>query len=378
MALGNLRDLDALADGLTRWLAARRPGRPVAGVSLSHAAAGLSNETVLVTVSYESGDDEGLVVRVPPVVPSFPSYDLAMQAAVHHAAAAAGVPAPVPTVVETDPSFIGTEFLTMPFIAGHVPSQAPAFDEWIVGATPDRQRALHDGFIGVLSAIHRIDPDAGRLRDRLANPGGRLDDEVARWAGYLDWAFDGSPPEALASAHGWCAANRPAEALPPVVCWGDARLGNVIFDDDRRPVAVLDWEMALVGPAEIDLGWYLAQARAMEELLGRTVPGFPNRAGVIASYAAAAGRSVGDMGWFEVFGLFRQVAVFDRQALLAERSGAAPPVARGPQNPLVALLGRVIDEADEDRGDPEREGDPGDPGTRKLPATAPPNDGTSP
>ena len=38
--------------------------------------------------------------------------------------------------------------------------------------------------------------------------------------------------------------------------WGDARVGNTLYRD-FTPVAVLDWEMATVGPREVDLAWMI-------------------------------------------------------------------------------------------------------------------------
>ena len=35
---------------------------------------------------------------------------------------------------------------------------------------------------------------------------------------------------------------------------GDARIGNVLYEG-FTPVAVLDWEMAALGPRGLDLGW---------------------------------------------------------------------------------------------------------------------------
>src|SRR2546430_12257364 len=52
---------------------------------------------------------------------------------------------------------------------------------------------------------------------------------------------------------------------PPVLCWGDVRIPNVVFGDDFRARAVLDWEMASIGPPELDIGWYLVIHRMRSE-----------------------------------------------------------------------------------------------------------------
>ena len=79
--------------------------------TLSHAQGGLANETVLVGLE---PSHPGMVVRLAPLVPTFPEYDLGPQALVQNAVAASGVPAPAPSLVVTDPAWIGSPFLVMP------------------------------------------------------------------------------------------------------------------------------------------------------------------------------------------------------------------------------------------------------------------------
>src|SRR5437588_845211 len=64
--------------------------------------------------------------------------------------------------------------------------------------------------------------------------------------------------------------------VPPDVVWGDSRIGNVMYRD-FRPCAVLDWEMAALGPRELDLAWMI-YAHAVFEDLARVfeLPGMPH------------------------------------------------------------------------------------------------------
>ena len=59
---------------------------------------------------------------------------------------------------------------------------------------------------------------------------------------------------------------------PMVLRWGDVRLGNIVFGDDLKPRAILDWDMAAVGAPEHDVAWF-------------TMLDF-----VISTFAAAPGR----------------------------------------------------------------------------------------
>ena len=49
--------------------------------------------------------------------------------------------------------------------------------------------------------------------------------------------------------------------------WGDSRVGNVLYQD-FRPVAVLDWEMATLGPREMDVAWIIFAHMVFQELAG--------------------------------------------------------------------------------------------------------------
>ena len=92
MATGGRRADAALREGLARWVAAHAelvPGRHGAEgaeggrdndgrsphiESVEHAGGGMANETVLVDLG---PSQPGIVVRLPPLEPTFPDYELA-------------------------------------------------------------------------------------------------------------------------------------------------------------------------------------------------------------------------------------------------------------------------------------------------------------
>ncbi|HZM30016.1 MAG TPA: phosphotransferase family protein [Acidimicrobiales bacterium] len=322
MTLAAGRDLGALRPGLERWL-----GRPVG--DLRRPAPGFSCETLVI-------DDE-VVIRLPPSGAGiFPTYDLAQQAAVQDAAARAGVPVAGPARYEPDPSFLGAPFLAMPFAPGPIPGDFTAGDPWLAGLPGDADRAaVWRSFLGVLPVVHRARAEGLGLRRGLA-------EELAWWQGYVAWATDGFPPPALVDALAWCADRRPASEPPGGLLWGDVRLGNVVFDPDRRaPRAVLDWDMAGVGPAEMDLAWFLALRAVEEDLTGTTVPGFGSREQAIAVVEAGLGRPLDDLVWYEVFALVRASAVSTRIALLFERAGRRSMFTADGDPTLAAAVTRI-------------------------------------
>jgi aminoglycoside phosphotransferase (APT) family kinase protein len=194
---------------------------------------------------------------------------------------------------------------------------------------------MHDGLIDALAAIHAVRWEDAGLAGVLAGP--RLADAVGRWAAYVEWSSEGEPLPALTEALEWCGRHCPPER-EAVLLWGDVRLGNLVFDDERRVVAVLDWDLAALGPREMDLGWHLGLDFMMEELFGRRVAGFPSRIEALGRYESRSGYVPRDLAWHEVFALARALSINDRH----QRIAADP---RRRDNPMATVLLARLEEA---------------------------------
>ena len=98
----------------------------------------------------------------------------------------------------------------------------------------------------------------------------------------------------------WLEANL-ADDTDTVLCWGDARIGNVLYRD-FEPVGVLDWEMATIGPREMDVSWMVFAHQVFETITG--IPGMPGmphflrEEDVRATYAEITGVELGDLHWY--------------------------------------------------------------------------------
>ncbi len=323
------------------WLAERLG---VASVDIGNVerpkSGGLSSETWLLDADWGSGH-RGLVVRLPPMGAGlFPECDLGALVKVMDALRLVGT-IPVPNVLwhETDRSVLGREFVVMDRVEGRLPSDNPGyhFEGWLKDLEPAAQRRHFDAAIGALAAIHRVDWASAGLGFL---PGIGLDREFEYWSSYLDWAAGGERFEKIDAAFSWCVERRPASEPAPSLVWGDARLGNIIFgsDPNDEPLlrSVLDWEMASLGPAELDLGWYLFLERT-ELQFAPHLAGFPDRAGTIAAYEHALGRDVIDIDWYEVWGGVRSAAIMIRVAADLGALGLAGREFRG-DNPVTQLL----------------------------------------
>jgi len=333
------RDLGDVRRAFVDWLAAHliSEGTQASGLDVeltSYAAGGYSNEIIFVDAAYvdascvDAGEQRSqqLVLRLPPDGPSlFPAYDLAMQVAVQVAVGQHGVPVPDPVTLESDERWLGAPFLVMPRVDGHNTGELPVADPWVTSASVDQQRTLHEGFLDALARIHQTPWEGQPVAAHLRGAGASLEDEVRWWEELTDWTFDGTPPPALVDAFAWCRGHLPAEEPPASVLWGDVRLGNVIFDDDFAPVAVLDWEMASIGPAELDLAWYTALEGMTEHFFGQRVEGFLTSDEIVARHEQALGRALVDVAWFEVFAMCRSTALNLRADRLASFRLGKPP-----------------------------------------------------
>ena len=145
---------------------------------------------------------------------------------------------------------------------------------------------------------------------------------MERWAAYVAWSSEGDPLPALAQALDWCRRHVPPER-EPVLLWGDVRLGNLVFDAERRVTAVLDWDLASIGPREMDLGWHIGLEFMMEALFGGRPPGFPGTAETLERYGRRSGYEAKDLAWHEVFALARALAINDRHQRITGDERAA-------------------------------------------------------
>lgn len=355
MAAGPTRPDDDLRRGIGAWLGELADGPAARCAVIERPSAGWSNETVIVTLdrfvaalavdasrgtgSVPEAAPQRLVIRLAPLVASYPDYDLGAQAAVLVALGRLGVPAPGVVALVDDQSFLGAPFLVMSCLDGRPIGEVPALDPWVATLGPDRQQRVHDQCFDALAAVHRADPDVLGIGAALRRG---LRDELAYWSDYVEWSTGGSPPRRLADGLRWCGDTAPAEP-PPSLLWGDARLGNAMYCEQGTLVGLLDWELATVGPAEMDLGWYQVLDAVMERFVGAAPRGFPTADELTRLHAERLGRPMEDLGWHRVFALCRSIAINDRQARLAAVHHTAYPGIAGDGNPLLDVLVELID-----------------------------------
>jgi aminoglycoside phosphotransferase (APT) family kinase protein len=107
------------------------------------------------------------------------------------------------------------------------------------------------------------------------------------------------------------------------------------------PKAVLDWDMASTGPAEMDVAWFLALDKLQADLTGMALQGFGTREETVKTAELRIGRVLSDLDWYEVLALVRASAISTRIAVLFERVGQTSMFTIGHDPALAAALGRI-------------------------------------
>jgi aminoglycoside phosphotransferase (APT) family kinase protein len=341
------RDPEDTRKRLEHWLANTlgADANPAVSELAGTEANGMSSDTMLFRATWSGADgahDERMVARVAPDehdVPVFPTYDMQGQFDVIRGVGEL-TDAPVPRTwwCETSAEPMGAPFFVMSRVDGVVPPDVMPYtfgDNWLYDAPEIQQRKLQNSTVEAIAALHAIDRPTERFAFLERNTAGEthLRRHVANTRQWYEMVKrEGAPSPLVERGFDWLDEHWPAHESDPVLSWGDSRIGNVLYDD-FAPVALLDWEMAGVGPAELDIGWIIYAHHVFQTLAGLLelpgMPGFMAPADVATYYESLRGHAARDLRWFMVYSAVQWGIVFlrtgSRQAHFGEREMPAVP-----------------------------------------------------
>ncbi|MCV7382248.1 phosphotransferase family protein [Mycolicibacter longobardus] len=311
-----IADEDVRMAAVAKWLADRRGG-PVELAVQGKPGSGFSADNLILTASAD-GHTTTYVLRVdssdeqpyPEQAPGL-GTGVAWQARVM-AALVDRVPVAPLVGVELDPSVLGVPFLVMDFVEGVVPKEMPpcTAEGFYADAAPGFRETMIRSGLAALAGVHTVPWRERGLTDLDAGPrppGAARQFEL--WDTHLRNGLRGRDADVFRLAGGWLRSNLPPAPADDdvVLVWGDARLGNVIWDaESGTPKCLTDFEGVAIGERELDLGWWLMADRWMHEGSGvARLAGEPTRAEQVSCYEAAAGRRVADLHWYELFAAYR-------------------------------------------------------------------------
>jgi len=189
--------------------------------------------------------DRTLVLRLFPG--SVPDPVVRLEATVQRAVAAAGFPTPEVVHFDANARLEGRRYFVMAFITG-VPMMGGIKLGEIVRQGPRLLTRISRTTAELQVELHAI--DAAPIIDQLGDIPIGLD----RWFGHLRDVIDGGGA-GFERARRWLIDNRPSEVGRAVLCHGDLHPGNVLVDQHRNVIAVLDWTVATVAEPALDVGF---------------------------------------------------------------------------------------------------------------------------
>jgi aminoglycoside phosphotransferase (APT) family kinase protein len=333
------RDLDRTRAVLTAWLAGKLPiGSAPEVTELAAPPSGQSSETLLFTAAWHDNGVRHIrrfVARVAPQqadLPIFPSYQMEREfRVIRLVAELTPVPVPEAVWVEPDPAAFGTPFYIMSRVDGDVPDDITYnSDGWLFEAGPGERRKVQESTVSAMAVLHAA-PDPERNFAFLQYPQAgdtALRRHVAHAHAWYDYGVSlaGRCP-LIERGFRWLADNWPADPGGTVLSWGDARVNNVIFQD-FRPVALLDWEMAGLGPREIDIAWLVGGHRVFQDIAGLFgspgMPDFMRLEDVATQYETATGHAVRDIDFYLTYTAIQWAIVFVIAGLRRVHFGEQP------------------------------------------------------
>jgi aminoglycoside phosphotransferase (APT) family kinase protein len=356
-----VRDPKIYRDALNAWMHTQMPA--VADLRVYDVdmpvATGFSNETVFFSTSWSEGASEcthRYVARIEPEdggifpVQTAPCQVSAqLQHRIMSAVAEQGV-VPLPPLLpyESDLSVLGRPFFVMEFVEGVIPADVPRYSQagfLAEEATPaERERMLRSG-IEAMAAINGIPwRDAGiDWLDASGSGTPAMEHQLRIYRDYVVGELDGRDHPVMMRALDWLDSNAPA--VETGLSWGDARLGNMIWQD-YRCAAVVDWEACALCPPEADIGWWVMFDRmSFDDMGAPRLEGFPTREEMVAQWESQSGRSVaGDIHYWEAYAVMRFCAIMIKLGDRFVRAGIAPPenspsIKNGVTDALARLLG---------------------------------------
>ena len=345
-------DPEELRRRLEGWFASKHPGAEdlTLGEITAPGFTGFSSETMLVDGSWtergRSCTGRWVVRSKPTEHQVFPEYDLHAQfRCMQIVAEVSDVPVPRVRWWEPDADVIGEPFYVMDRVDGEAPSDNPPYTVmgFLADASPAQQRSLYEAEIALLAKLHAIDWEKAGfafLDRRQFGPAG-FEQQLGYYRHFLAWAAEGRPQPTVEAAFDYLERNVPRGRDAVVLNWGDARPSNIMVRD-FRPVAVLDWEMATLGPPECDVAWFVYLNRFLSEGVGApALPGFLDEAETVALYEACGGARLGNLHYYQVWAGLRFSVIFIRIIQRMEKQGVLVPGWSEQNNICTQFLAKV-------------------------------------
>lgn len=313
------QDAATIIEKLSQWLGQAFPdAREIVIENLQVPSGGFSNETWLLDLVWTRNgvrELKPLVVRLQPRGPgTFPEYDLSLQYRCMSQLAGTDVPVPALLCYCGENSPFEVPFYLMERIDGVAPLENPPYhmEGWLKEMSPAQQGEVWQQCVDTVAAVNRVDwRERGfAFLDRPERGATPLAQMLHYYRNYLGWVEGRRQTTypVLRKALAWVEAHQPQDE-PVALCWGDAKVGNMMFRGTRC-VAALDWEMPYLGNPVSDLSWLLMLDTALSTAIGiPRLPGFWERQATVERWCQQTGFSAERLPYYEFLSAFKFAAI---------------------------------------------------------------------
>jgi aminoglycoside phosphotransferase (APT) family kinase protein len=277
---------------------------------------------------------ESLVLRLaPPGVKVRGTADVARQARLMEELGRLGLP--VPPVRWYGDDFGGRPYSVVELLPGATLAQMNERG----AAPPELCRVVVEQAVEVLARLHALEPVApARWLEQPLAPA----HDVERWDRFVERCAD---PElvALAPALRQRLIDQAPRDFHTGMFHGDFQWTNLLVDGDAL-VAVLDWELAAVGPVLNDLGWLcLFSDRESWDEEYRALPPVPPPDEIAEAYGRASGAPPQDVPWFRALAGYKFAAISGFNLMLHRRGKRPDPYWERLESSIPRLLQRGLE-----------------------------------
>ncbi len=268
---------------------------------------GFSNLTYLLQI-----ENKEFVLRRPPVGAKY-GHDMGREYKVLSALNKGFDKAPKTYAFCENEQVIGANFYLMEKVEGVILTMKEALKRKV---SEQAFEQIVDSWLNTYVELHNLDYKSLGLGE-LGKPNGYVERQINTWTKqYLKAKTDEVKEAEIVMK--WLAENQPKKYNHCLI-HNDFRYDNIVFEEGnwKKVNAILDWEMCTLGDPLMDLGtslsyWSTAQDHEMVQkglASPTTLAGNPNRAKLVEMYAQKSGKSIDNLVFYYVYGLFKLAVI---------------------------------------------------------------------
>ena len=271
-------------------------------------AGGLSNLTYLLKI-----ENKEYVLRRPPFGAVKRGHDMGREFKVLSNLRSEYDKIPHVHILSKDESIIGSSFYIMDKAEGIILTLPEAKKRNIKAGD---FKTISNTWLDTFIQLHEVDYKAAGLAD-LGKPDGYVERQISNWAKQYEHAKTDIIPESDQVIK-WLSSNQPTEYSHSLI-HNDFKYDNVMFKNDSwiEIGTILDWEMCTLGDPLMDLGTSLSYWITESDLdplkKGLASPtmlkGNPNRVDIVEMYSEKSGKSINNLVFYYVYGLFKLAVI---------------------------------------------------------------------